>query len=1790
MASLISIVGMNTPAHAVSVTLSCSKTSNATANTVATSTTNTTFTLTITGNQILKGSAYQCAGIATIPQGIQSIEFGAFVPWTLGNSPLSNPYLTSFVWPASGLTTLNYSFINLTGLTSLTIPSSVTSITPQTVQGTSSLTSVTIEGSSDPANPLVLPSYMFNEDKLALTVGNGYVNFGPYFDNGSKFTSVILGPNVRVIGENAFQGQTDAQSFTNITFPSGLTTIAPGAFANNPYLKSISFGTGTPSLTSINANSFGTVSGIPATVLNQVQYCGLINPSLSNSALNSYLFANLPTAASVFCQSGTAPTVTSLSPTTGLSVGGTTITVQGTNLTNAKVFLNGSSLTVSNNSANSLQFTTPSGSAGNAQIMVVTNTGSMTRSFIYVNKLANPITTTSTPRSSNYVGETYTATGTAPGGSVAISIDTSTAGNCSVDGGGTVSFNNSGSCLINFDQSGDATYGVATQVQQNITVSKYVISTKNVLVTSPVLGATPMTSISDNGQYTATISWSGSPSTFAANTSYTATVTIVPDSTFTLTGIAANYFTINGGAPTSGNLINAGSFSYTFPATAKTTITTKNVTITAPVLGATPQTSIASNGQYTTSISWSGSPTTFAANTIYTASVIVTPTSTFSLTGVAANFFTVNNNAATSGNLINAGSFSYAFPAYWQISFLPNGGTGTQAAQYFQTGGSGVDLPVTTSFTAPTGKVFGGWAASSSSSTPVTASYSTAAPVSYYAIWIQSVHTVIFDKNGADGAQTMSNQAVAAPANLTANNFTYAGRYFLSWNTSADGTGTQYLNQAQYQFLADQTLFAQWGRVITYTGSGSDGGSASRLSDNWTSGSVTLPTKGTLVKAGYDFAGWSDGSTTYTTTFTPSAIFALSPVWSAHTYTISFTRTGTVTGSVPADQTWTTGSAPLTLSGNIGTPSVLERAGYTFGGWAIPSAPNTVVTTYSSFNDQNFIPIWNPIAYTVTYNLNGGDGSTPIQASLNINQSFSLPTPSRTGFAFLGWLKDGGSNKYSGGYSFVIDSSSATSISFTAQWVAQFTVSYAMNGSTTIESDPSNVGLFNDLTVITLPTSPNLITGYSFAGWRDSNNVLHAAGDSFTVMQNSVLNVQWTAISYNVSYSLGIVGGSAPSGTTTSFNSTFRVAAAPSKAGYIFNNWNTTSDGSGASYLGNQLFAVNSTGNISLTAQWTRVPYSVTYDLGGGTGTTPSTLNNKYVGDTFTVLSAGSSPTWKAHTFLSWSDGINSLAPGATYTIGAQSVTLTALYQLNGTTSITYSFGSNPGSGALPTQMAQMEGTTITLKSGAGLTRDGYTFGGWTDGTNIYKEGDSFVVPVYSSAVIFTPNWISGFTVSYSAGTGSGTPPTDNSLRFYGDTFTVQSAATPLVKDGFTFTGWSDGANIYQPDSAYTVRNSSITLTAQWIQSSIYAANGSPMTELDHKTLRAGVGYPNQSFSVGSSTISYNIPADAFGSTTDNIDLRIYALSDASTLARILPLNQNYILPTIITWLAADGTVPSAVLPLTQTITSNLIKVGTTAYSLTGTTYSILGVATQDGSMSISITSDPVVVLGNPVVQPTSTNSNMNQNPGYTGGENSYALQNYLAAQEKAKTEAAVAELQAAQEKAKTEAAVAELQAAQEQAKAEAAAAELQAAQEKAKAEAAAAELQAAQEKAKADAELAAKLAAQKVIPDVSLYSVSSRFRLSAFDLAYLKQYLFALKENAAVTCIGYTYTQKLSLAKALVLAKRQANAVCSIIKKARPTLRTSVVVRPSKFAPHAAKGSKWVAVSYRVDGYQQKK
>jgi len=76
-------------------------------------------------------------------------------------------------------------------------------------------------------------------------------------------------------------------------------------------------------------------------------------------------------------------------------------------------------------------------------------------------------------------------------------------------------------------------------------------------VTPPVTGEIPVTTITETAQYTGTVAWAPTDSPFATATSYTAWITLTPKAGFTLTGVAANFFTV-AGATTNTNSADSG--------------------------------------------------------------------------------------------------------------------------------------------------------------------------------------------------------------------------------------------------------------------------------------------------------------------------------------------------------------------------------------------------------------------------------------------------------------------------------------------------------------------------------------------------------------------------------------------------------------------------------------------------------------------------------------------------------------------------------------------------------------------------------------------------------------------------------------------------------------------------------------------------------------------------------------------------------------------------------------------------------------------------------------------------------------------------------------------------------------------------------------------------------------------------------------------------------------------------------------------------------------------------------
>ena len=687
-------------------------------------------------------------------------------------------------------------------------------------------------------------------------------------------------------------------------------------------------------------------------------------------------------------------------------------------------------------------------------------------------------------------------------------------------------------------------------------------------------------------------------------------------------------------------------------------------------------------------------------------------------------------------------------------------------------------------------------------------------------------------------------------------------------------------------------------------------------------------------------------------------------------------------------------------------------------------------------------------------------------------------------------------------------------------------------------------------------------------GQLDSGKYYFGGGGGGGGTPKSSSNPTANVAGYNTAGGIGGTGGIGGGG-----NGGFTAAAAgPTTA--LANSGGGGGGGGGWSNRGYEALKVGGAGADGLILIEYKVALAqISYLANGGSGT-PPTETDTVIGSTISVLS-GAPLSKLGSTFKGWLNKSVNYIPGDSFTVVAQIETFTAQWLVD---THTVTFDANLGTG----------GANISVDYGSNaisvapvVSRSKYTFQGWAETTTASSISTWTVVGAKTLYALWSPTI---YTITYS--------PESGTVTTSSETFTVLSKPvnwqTP-TRSNYVFDGW------YTDTSYSTLRglggaaftsNDTETVYAKWTQESI---SGIPVADRTFVDALNSTGGSTKTLTIesGSTGASIRVPS---GSLPNGTIVSVYSLGNSDYAKSKIDATKDYVVNLIVAWVASDGTVPVASPALTMTITNPAIKSGAIVYGLLGNTYTQLGTATADGSVAFSITTDPVITIANPVVTPPAPPA-----PGGGGGggggsvsvttttvvDDSAAIK---AAQEKAEAEAkakAELDLKAAQEKA-----AAELQAARDKADAEIKAAQLASdavallkAEEEAKL--------AAERKAAEDATLAASIATTKIVPDVSLFSVSASLKLSTYDTAYLKKYVKSLKPKATVTCIGYIYTAKTKVSVATTRAKKQATAVCSIIKKMKPTLITKVVLFSSKKAPKAAVGAKWVAVSYRVDGYK---
>jgi len=317
---------------------------------------------------------------------------------------------------------------------------------------------------------------------------------------------------------------------------------------------------------------------------------------------------------------------------------------------------------------------------------------------------------------------------------------------------------------------------------------------------------------------------------------------------------------------------------------------------------------------------------------------------------------------------------------------------------------------------------------------------------------IIEMYTIVFDANGGTGGDTID---VAQGETPVPPDVAKEGFEFIRWEP------------AVVPAAGDTTYTAQWKAVvpktwkITFDAAGGTGSGTIEVADG------AMPVPPTVMKEGYDFAGWK-----------PEVV----PAAGDATYTAQWQETApAVTWQITFDAAGGTGSGTIEVAdGETPVPPAVEKEGFDFIGWEPSLVPAGADATYTAQ--------WKavvPKTWQITFDTDGGTGSGTIEVADGVMPMPPLTT--KEGFIFTGWKPE------------VVPA--AADATYVAQWEktapgVTWQITYDANGGTggkTIEVAHGAMPI------------PPVVTkeGFVFAGWEPALS---------PATTNASYKAKWTAV------------------------------------------------------------------------------------------------------------------------------------------------------------------------------------------------------------------------------------------------------------------------------------------------------------------------------------------------------------------------------------------------------------------------------------------------------------------------------------------------------------------------------------------------------------------------------------------------------------------------------------------------------------------------------------------------------
>lgn len=167
-----------------------------------------------------------------------------------------------------------------------------------------------------------------------------------------------------------------------------------------------------------------------------------------------------------------------------------------------------------------------------------------------------------------------------------------------------------------------------------------------------------------------------------------------------------------------------------------------------------------------------------------------------------------------------------------------------------------------------------------------------------------------------------------------------------------------------------------------------------------------------------------------------------------------------------------------------------------------------------------------------------------------------------------------------------------------------YTISYRANGG---HGAPDSQGHYHGYSVTITSKEPSR-TGYNFKGWgtyETDTSVAYRPGSTYSKNESDVLYAIWDpkSVSINFYANGGKFSNSSTSyKTSADYNSTFKFnkASTPTRTGYTFKGWGTSSTATSVKYTGSSSMSINQTSAYSFYAIWTPNVYTYTFDSNEG--------------------------------------------------------------------------------------------------------------------------------------------------------------------------------------------------------------------------------------------------------------------------------------------------------------------------------------------------------------------------------------------------------------------------------------------------------------------------------------------------------------------------------------------------------------------------------------------------------------